>query len=440
MAIKKWLSVLAAGMSLLAASAYANLVINISQGVDRPYPIAVVPFANDLTLKSLPKGMAGVISNDLEMSGKFTLLARASMPNTPSAPEGIDWSVWNKAATGVEYMVVGKLQRSGDSYTVSFALMSILGGQPLIAQKYTAISASQLRPLAHHISDMIYQNLTGIPGVFSTRIAYVSVLHGDSKQPTYRLVVADADGFNPQVLFSQRNNPLASPTWSPDGKTLAYVSYHKNRMVVVGMNVATGARKILSGYPGMNSAPAFSPDGKKLALALSMGAGTQTNIYILDLVSGKLQQYTKSANNTSPHFAPDGNSLVFNSDRSGQPQIYQLDLNSKSVNRISASGIKNFSPVFTPNGKTLVMMHQESGSSAIQLATLDLATGTVTVITHGNLDKSPSVAPNGAMVIYANYDQLNGRLVQTPLNGKIQVDVPAVSGSAQSPAWSPMNF
>jgi TolB protein len=422
----------------LCSIAHADLTISITQGVDKPYPSAVVPFANDVKNANLPNGLSGVISNDLTNSGRFDLLEVNKMPAQPHQLSQFNWQVWTNANTGIEYAVLGQVtQNANGNYQVSFDLLSLLGSRPLIDQKFNNIPASQLRALAHHISDVVYQTITGNRGYFSTRLAYVDVLNPDSENPTYRLVVSDEDGFNPQVLLSQVGIPIATPQWSPDGSQLAYVTYINNRMAIYTISLNNGARKIIANFPGMNSAPSWSPDGKSMAMALSKGSGANSDIYVMSLSNHKLTRYTSFANNTSPNWSPDGQSLVYNSDRGGSPQIYQLDLSSKQSSRLSFSGAQNFAPVYTPDGQQLVIMNQAQGNGAIRIATLNPSTNKISIITHGQLDKSPSISPDGSMVIYANYDGPKGILAEASIDGKIQLKLPATEGTVQSPAWSP---
>ncbi len=397
----------------------ANLVIQISQGVDRPFPITVNPFQNDVSTASVPQGISGVISSDLSMTGQFSVSSQTQNANS-------------------DYDVTGVVQDlGGGRYQVQFKLMSAINHQLLIGQRFQGIERNQLRALAHHISDEIYQYITGVPGIFRTRLAYVEVSDPTSRDAVYRLVVSGIDGFNPQVLLRQVGIPIASPSWSPEGSQLAYVSYLNNKMVVYTINLATGERHLLADYPGMNSAPSYAPNGREMALALSMGSQDQTNLYLLNLDTHQLTQLTHLGTNTSPEFSPNGRSLVFTSDRTGNPQIYKINLDSKAVSRVTTQGVKNFSAMYTPDGQDLVLMYQASSGGAIRIAKLNLNTHVLTVLTHGELDKSPSVAPNGQMVIYANYDGARGILAETSINGKVSVRLPATNGSVQSPAWSP---
>lgn len=418
----------------------ADLTIHIVQGVDKPYPVAIVPMANGpLPIASLPQGFSAVISNDLTMSGQFALTPTNQLPQAPHAAAAINWSQWQSIDQGLEFVVVGQVA-SGDqagTYNVQFQLVSVLSHRALLGQIYHNVPANQLRNLAHHISDLVYQTITGMRGIFSTRLAYVEVAQGQHG-PLYRLLVSDADGYNSQLLLQQPYNPIASPIWSPNGQELAYVTYWNNRMVIDTITLATGERHMIAAFPGINSAPAWSPNGQEMAMALSMGHGAKTDLYLMNLKTRHLTRLTDFATNTSPRFSPDGQHLLFTSDRSGEPQIYQMNLQTRQTKRLTFQGFKNFSAVYTPDGQSIVFMYQgSSGDGAINIAKLNLSSGVMQVLTDGNLDKSPSIAPNGQMLIYANYDGTQGVLAETSINGRIHLQLPATQGSAQSPAWSP---
>lgn len=424
----------------LLGLAEADLTIQILQGVNKPYPIAVIPFGNDVkNTWDLPNGVSGVVASDLANSGRFSNLPLSQMPAQPTNVVSFNWQQWNTANTGIEYAVLGQVTPGSkpDTYTVTFSLLSLLSNQPLLGQQFNDVPRSELRFLAHQISDAIYQNITGNRGYFRTRLAYVEVFNPTSHAGTWELVVSDYDGFSPHILLKQ-HTPIASPAWSPDGKQLAYVSYVGNRQAIFTITLATGQRRIVANFPGMNSAPAWSPDQKLMAMALS-GTDTtdETNLFTMNMGNHYLTRYTSFGSNTSPAFSPDGNSIAFNSDRGGSPQIYLLDLPSKNITRLSYTGVNNYDPVFTPDGKNLVIMTQQNAGGPINLATLNLATNTINIITSGQLDKSPSVAPNGDMVVYANYDSPHGILAETSLDGTVQIKLPATDGTVQSPAWSP---
>ncbi len=439
--MKKRLGFLAI-LILFAHFVWADLTINIIQGVNKPYPIAVVPFGNDVqNMWAVPNGVSGIVAQDLTNSGRFANLALSQMPARPTNVADFNWQQWNNANTGIEYAVVGNVTPGTvpNTYTVTFSLLSLLNNQPLIGQQFTNVPRAELRLLGHQISDVIYQTITGKPGYFRTRLAYVEVFNATTTEGTWELVVSDYDGFNPHVLLKQKADPIASPNWSPDGNQLAYVSYINNRQAIFTISLTTGQRKIVANFPGTNSAPAFSPDGNSMAMSLSGSDTTDaSDLYIMNLKTHQLLRYTDFGSNTSPNWSPDGKTLVFNSDRGGSPQIYSLDLASKTTTRLSYTGVNNYDPVYTPDGKNLIIMTQQSAGGPIQLASLNLASNSINIITSGQLDKSPSVAPNGDMIVYANYDSAHGILAETTLDGTVQIKLPATDGTVQSPAWSPL--
>ena len=437
--MRKLLSVVF-GLCFMVAS-YADLTIQIMQGVNKPYPIAIVPFGHDpQTMPSLPKGLTGVINNDLNNSGRFAPLAQSLMPSHPSEIQNFNWKQWNSANTGIEYALIGNVTPGAtpNTYTVTFALLSLLNNQPLVGLKFSNIPESQMRLLAHQISDTVYQAVTGKKGYFRTRLAYVEVYNRTSPTSLWELIVSDYDGYNPKVLLKQTSIPITSPAWSADGSELAYVTYINNRQAIMSITLATAKRKIIANFPGMNSAPAFSPDGKYIAMALS-GSDTadNSNIYVMNLGTRKLTKYTTFAHNTSPTWSPDSKTIAFNSDRGGSPQIYLLNLSDSSVSRLSYTGTSNYDPVFTPDGQSLVIMSQQNAGGPIRIATLNMASNAINMITNGQLDKSPSIAPNGDMVVYTNYDSTNGILSEASLDGTVQLRLPATEGSIESSAWSP---
>jgi TolB protein len=420
---------------------HADLTIQIVQGVNKPYPVAVIPFGHDIiNTPDLHNGIAGVIHDDLTHSGRFSDLPQSQMPAKPTDVIDFNWQQWNTANTGIEYAILGNVTAGSKIglYSVTFSLLSLQSSTPLLNQKFTDVPRAQLRLLAHQISDSIYQTVTGKPGYFRTRIAYVEVFHQLSPSPMWELIVSDYDGYHPHALLRQTNNPIASPTWSPNGKKIAYVSYIHNRQAIFVIDLATGARSIIANFPGMNSAPRWSPDGTSMAMALSGTDLTdQTDLFVMNLNTHVLTRYTDYSNNTSPSWSPDGKTIVFNSDRGGSPQIYALDLGSKQITRLSYTGINNYAPIFTPDGKNLIIMSQQTPAGPINIAGLNLASNAITIITTGQLDKAPSVAPNGDMVIYVNYDTPHGILAEASLDGTVQIKLPATDGSVRSPAWSP---
>jgi TolB protein len=419
----------------LAQQAFAILNLELTRGVAGAIPIAIAPFNID---GGTPEtDVSGVVSSDLKNSGRFKVFGGDSLSGY--ARDAIQFDYFNRL--GADNLVVGKIKEIGSNrYEVSFKLFEVYkqksGEQeshpPLITQTFT-VSGAQLRPLAHHISDLIYQQLTGIKGVFSTHLAYVVVQQSGDKT-RYTLEVADQDGYNPRPLLSSFD-PVMSPAWSPNGKQIAYVSFEKKHASIVLQDIFTGSRRVISESPGINGAPAWSPDGRKLAIVLSKSGSP--NIYIYDLSSGQISQLTNDSYiNTEPAWSPNGRSIIYTSTRSGKPQIFQIDLGSRSVSRVSFNGKYNARASFTPDGNHIIMINQDSGLYNIGI--LDLDTGVFRVLTNSGSDHgSPSMAPNGSMALFETVYNNRSVLGMAATDGSVQLRLPARDGHVQDPAWSP---
>lgn len=432
---KKILSVFSISLLLFSFSSFAALDIQITRGVVRAIPIAVVPFSVGQGNSSTD--MAGIISNDLSKSGQFNVLPRQDITAFPHSYQEVNDDVWKRF--GVDNVVVGQLKPQDGAYKVDFSLMDLYKGSAgqssneLLLNKSFQAEPSDLRRLAHHMSDLIYEKLTGDRGVFSTRIAYVLV-QPVQKGKHYTLVVADADAADPRPILISRQ-PIMSPAWSPDGRKIAYVSFETRLPQIYISDIYTGQRQLVTSFSGINGAPAWSPDGKKLAVALSM-KNTNPNIYVMDVSSGRLTAATDNWSiNTEPSWSPDGRSIIFTSDRGGSPQIYQVDLDSKQTKRLTFDGTYNSSASFLPDGKRIVMLHRTS--SGYNIALMDLQTGNVRQLTFDNFSQSPSLAPNGRMVLYATESHGRKVLGMVSINGQVNLRIPDQRGEVQEPAWSP---
>ena len=430
--------------------AQGRLNIDITQGMVGGVPIAVTTSLQERSAAGRQGNgsfaeIAQIIRNDLKMCGRFDPLFPDQLPRFTSLTQETDLGAWQ--GVGVENAVLGAVVPAGkDFYTVSFQLLDVYkgsktaGGQAggsspvLTAKTYHGIRQQDFRALAHHISDVIYEKLTGIRGAFSTRIAYVMVLK-TLEGMRYSLEVADADGFHPQTLVKSRE-PLMSPSWSPDGRQIAYVSFEKHRAEIYIADVSTGHRQLLSQFSGINGAPAWSPDGRTLAFVLSKTGSPK--LYVMDIASKQLKQITDGYSiDTEPAWSADGRSLYFTSNRGGKPQIYRLNIASGKAERITFVGNYNARPMLTPDGKYLVMMHREDKADNFHIASQELATGQVSVLTHARLDESPTLSPNGAMVLYGTQEGDRQILGLVTLDGRGQLRLPAREGSVQEPAWSP---
>lgn len=414
-----------------APSAFAQLRLTITSGVTDPIPIAVVPFARAVPADG-GLDVAQIIERDLQGSGRFKPMPRTDMVNTPTSSDAVDAAAWKQLRN--DYVVVGRVLSQADGQVrVEAELVNVLTGQTVFKPNSTAAPAS-LRKAAHQIADKLYEKIIGVRGAFDTRIAYVSV---DGKPPTqqYELLVADSDGANRKVVMRSKL-PIMSPAWSPDGEWLAYVSFERRVSTVFVQHLKSAKKIAVSARAGINGAPVYSPDGKKLALTLS-GSNGNLDVYLLDLGSQQLTRLTDDQGiDTEAVFAPDGAALYFTSDRSGSPQVYKLTLgSSERPRRVTFSGSYNARPRVSPDGKQLALLTLVDGS--YRIAVQDLSNGTVTVLSKGRQEESPSFAPNGAMLIFAGRDRGQGVLQTVSVDGQIQARLDADAGEVREPVWGP---
>jgi TolB protein len=420
------------GLLVLCPRSWAELVVEVTKGQDDAIPIAIVPF-NSPTEAAASFDVAQLVSDDLARSGRFKSMARTDMIEQPHMGANIAFDDWRRLNN--DYIVVGQVQLLGpDRYNIVFEVYNVLNRQRLLGYQISANKAG-LRLASHQVADMVFQKILGVRGAFATRVAYVSVL-GHLPNKSYQLVVADADGMNPRVVM-QSNEPLMSPSWSPDGQSLAYVSFEGRLPTVYVQELKTGERRRVSARAGVNQAPAWSPDGKKLALTLSTRDGN-LDIYTLDLASQALTRITDDPGiDTEPQWSNDGRSLYFTSDRAGGPQIYRVGIQpGDKPRRLTFQNAYNARPRLSPDESQLAFVTQEEG--AYRIAIMDLrGRGDVQVLTRGHVDVSPSYAPNGAEIIYATRDRGRGVLALVSADGRVQERLVSSEGEVQEPAWSP---
>ena len=434
--IKKVVSTLF--LLIFSWQAHALLTLELTHGMKAAVPIAVVPFDGESDLDA-DYNISQIISLDLNNTGQFTIYDNKKLPSTPNDVGAIKLSNWR--GLGVEDVVVGNVkQLASGQYQVVVSLVDVfqstnsdkVPAKSVLFSKMYTVNKTQLRALAHHISNIIYQDLTGDPGIFSTKLVYVLVTQ-KNRTPQYQLMVSDYDGYNPQALISS-TQPLMSPSWSPDAKQIAFVSFQKTLPAIYTVEVATGKLTQVTKLAGINGAPAWSPDGDKMALVLSKTG--QAKVYIRDLKTGKTTQLTKGfAIDTEPSFSPDGKDLLFTSNRGGGPQIYQYDFATKQVERLTYEGKYNATASYSPDGKNIVMLHGEKNQ--FNIATESLDTNTFRLLARDGLAESPSYSPNGKMIIYATQDKGRNVLALVSSDGEVQLRLPESNGNVQEPDWSP---
>jgi TolB protein len=416
-------------LAVSAAGAWAQLTIEISEGSDNPTAIAVVPFAWQGAGAS-PEDVAAIVDGDLARSGQFAPIARTDMLGRPSTETEVFYRDWR--SINADYLLIGRGSMIGPQLRFDYELYDVLR-QKKVLTGYEAGPVSDVRMLAHRIADAIYQQLTGVPGAFATKLLYISVTRVPGGKDYSRLTMSDSDGARPIVLL-ETAEPLLAPTWSPDAKDIAYVSFETGRPAIYRQELATGRRQQLTNFKGLNGAPAWSPDGKTMAMVLSKDGNP--DIYLMDLATKQLTQITRHyAIDTEPAWMPDGQSLLFTSDRGGKPQIYSYNLRSGKTDRVTYDGSYNARARVSQDGRSVVMVHQQDGR--FHIAVLDLVTKRMQILTSTELDESPSIAPNGSMVLYATKYADRGILAAVAVDGDAKFRLPAREGDVREPAWSP---
>ena len=414
---------LAAGALPWPALTLAQFRVEVSGVGLTQMPIAVATFRGEA---QAPQKIGAIVKADLERSGIFRAVDTAGVTLDENARP--DMALWKQK--GADSLVTGSVTPLSDGrFDVRLRLWDVLRGQDLGGQSY-AVSAADLRLSAHRISDFVYEKLTGEKGIFSTRIAYVT--KGGQR---YTLWVADADGENAQSALASPE-PIISPTWSPSGAQLAYVSFESRKPVIYAHDIASGKRRLLANFRGSNSAPAWSTDGRQIVATLSRDGGSQ--LYTMDANGGEPRRLTHSSSiDTEPAFSPDGKSIYFVSDRGGAPQIYRMGVGGGNAERVTFTGSYNISPALSPDGKYLAYISRVGGGFKLQV--MELAGGTISQITDTSSDESPSFAPNSRLIVYATQQQGREALMTTTLDGKIKARLAGASGDIREPDWGPFS-
>ncbi len=421
-------------MACLACQARAqSLNVDIFGGTKAAMPIAVVPF-DERGGARVPTDVADVIRNDFNRSGTFRALDKSEIVETPSQGADIRFTTWRLLKQ--DYIVVGRVKDAGNgAVQVAYELWDVNKAQRLLSQSMPPEPVAELRGVAHQIADAIYEKVTGVRGAFWTRIAYVTAV-GPGDHRTYSLIVADSDGFNPQVVVGHAREPLLSPAWSPHGNKLAYVSFESGNSAIYVQDLTTGARTLVSGrVAGINGAPAWSPDGTRLAMSLSYPGNPE--IFVMDLATHRQARLTDNlAIDTEPVWAPDGKSIYFTSDRSGQPQIYSVPVTGGAPTRVTFQGQSNYDCDVSYDGKLLAMV--QGNDNEYRIAILDHSLGDqVRFVSPGPYEESPSFAPNASMLLYASNDGSHGVLYSVSADGSVRQRLMLSDGDVREPAWGP---
>ncbi len=410
-------------LAVLATSARADVQIEIVGVGGQQYPIAIAPFRSEIALS---QQLTPVIGNDLTLSGLFRVINAGDLSPVPFAPAEINPQAL--LARGAQTVLVGQVEPAGSAARIRFWLLEAATRRELIAYEMT-VPPQQLRRAAHQIADMIYEKITGEPGAFNSRIAYVL-----KTGARHELQVADSDGFGAQTVLGSRE-PILSPKWSPDGSTLAYVSFEQQKPVVFTHHLQSGRRQAVASFRGNNSAPAWSPDGRQLAVALTKDGGTQVNI--ISAQGGSPRRLTLVGDiNTEPSWAPDGRALVFTSDRGGSPQIYRQPVAGGEAERLTFSGSYNAAAKFSPNGK--LMTYVTRTGNGYNIAVMDMASRQSMVLTDSADDDSPSFSPNGRMILYEKLEGRRRTLAVVSSDGRVKQRIKTFAGEVRQPAWGPL--
>ena len=426
----RWLLVFVL-LGATATPAGAQLEIDITDFVGKRTPVAIVPFGWEGEGVEAPFDIDGIIGADLSRSGRFRPIPERDMLQKPIASVDIDFDDWSILA--VEAVVIGKITQTGaNAYSVQFQAFDVFNRRQLVGYRMPA-SRDTMRRVAHRAADMIYEKLTGIPGVFGTKVAYVRAT-GREDDRNYSLVVSDMDGEN-QFIIMESTDPIMSPAWSPDSRQLAYVSFEDDVSTIFVQTLRTGNRIKVSSRAGINGAPAFSPDGRKLVLTLG-GLDGNLDIHVLNLRNRNLTRLTTNRSiDTEGTWSPDGQTIYFTSDRGGSPQVYRVSVDGGRPQRVTFEGSYNARPRLSPDGKRLALVTLDRGN--YRIGVLDLDDGDLLVLSTGRQDESPSFAPNSDSLIYATRQGRDGVLEMVSADGLVRQRLGSGNGDIREPVWSP---
>ncbi len=417
------------------AQAQQMLTIQITQGADNPVRIALVPF-QWTGFGALPENITQIVTNDLRNSGIFSPLQEGNFLSQPHQQSEVFFRDWN--LLGAQYLLIGRIMQSpnSDLMQVQYELFDVNRQARMVGEVISG-TETQLRDIAHQISDVIYEQITGVRGAFSTKLLYITSQTVSETVTNYQLNLADVDGARAQVLLESRE-PIMSPTWSPDAKQIAYSSAESGNWAIFIQDLATGQREQITSFPRQNAAPAWSPDGTRMAMVLSQDGNP--DIYVMDLRTRNLRKVTTHfAVDTEPSWTPDGKALLYTSDQSGnnRPQIYRVDLDTNFSERITFEGVWNQKAKMLPDGENMVVVHHYDNNDSYHIAIMNLERNTIRILTDTTLDESPTIAPNASMILYAAKENGRSVLNGVSIDGKVKFQLPVTSGDVREPAWSP---
>jgi TolB protein len=413
---------------LIPIMSYGELFLEITKGSEDPYKVAIIPFEGNTRVS---KQLNSIVRNDLIRTGEFSILDEELLLPVKIINDELIYSDWK--LLGVDYLVTGIITKANNSLDINYEIYDVHKKRKVRSSKVFGIP-NQIRQLGHYTSDGIYESITGIKGIAATRILYVNEIKDSQLTPTYRLMLADSDGANEKILLSS-SEPIISPSWSPDGKSVAYVSFETGMAKVYIQEIASGKRETVLSKETQISSPSWSPDGKYLSLTLYQDGNAE--IYILRLRDRALTRMTNQfAIDTESSWSPKGNKILFTSGRSGSPQIYELDLRklNPKAKRVSFEGTYNAKASYLPNEEGIIFVHR-SNDGLFHIALKYKKENFIRVLTEAKMDESPSVAPNGNMVIYGIKEKNLSMLAGFSLSGA-KFKLPASNGEVREPAWS----
>ena len=411
------------------------LTIRITKGADDPARIAIVPF-EWTGFGVLPESITDIVNSDLRNSGIFAPLEEGNMLSQPHQQSEVFFRDWD--FLGAQYLLIGRIMQSpnSDLMQVQYELFDVKRQARMVGEVISGTQV-QLRDIAHQISDVVYEQVTGVRGAFSTKLLYITSQRVNDTLTNYQLNMSDVDGARAQVLLESQQ-PIMSPTWSPDATQIAYSSFESGRPAIFIQTLATGERQQITDFPMQNASPVWSPDGTRMAMVLSKDG--DANVYVMDLRTKELRKVTTHfAAEVEPSWTPDGQSLIYTSEQSGnnRPQIYRVDLATGWSERITFEGIYNSKAKMLDDGQNLVLVHRYDSSDEYHIAIMNLERGTIDTLTDTALDESPTIAPNASMIMYASKEDGRGVLNAVSIDGRVKFQLPVTSGDVREPAWSP---